>query len=619
MIKYYPNILLAIVLLNLGTGTALAADYSGKRVMHIDSYHQEYPWSDGITRGIEGVLKDSGVTLAVHRMDTKRNRTESFIREAAEHARDAIDEYKPDVVIICDDNAVKHVLQTFYKDAALPFVFCGVNWDASVYGLPYSNTTGMIEVDLIRLLVQQLRPHARGERIGYLALEGISSMKNIEWHRKSEDIHYDKVYLVDSFEAWKEKYLALQDEVDMIILGNQIGVRDWNKQEAIAFTRKHSRIPSGSLSPGRMGFTLVGYLRLPEEQGRWAAQATLKILDGAAPSSIPVARNQQARVVINHALSEKLGITLPPALFKRAEIVWPYQGRKVLYISSYLTEVSWSRDLLSATTKVFENSGIEMHTFFMGAKRNPSEEHLRKKALEVRQLIQTFEPEVVITTDDAAAKYIVAEYYKDASLPFVFIGVNWDAAAYGLPTHNVTGMLEVEMIEPLYKQLKRYAKGPRLGWLSEKLPSMKKNLAYHNKLFGVKYDKVYMVESFDQWKEAFLALQDEVDMLILQAPHGIRGWDNDKAAAFVLEHTRIVTGSLTDNMMHHAVMGYVRWPEEHGEWAARTALRILDGTPPNEIPLVQNEKARLMLNRRLLERLDLVVDRALYRRAEIVE
>ena len=610
---------LSLLLITVAPG-AWAVDYTGKKILYLGSYHSGYTWSDGITHGIREVLDGSGIELKIHHMDTKRNRSDKFIQQAAMQARARIEAFAPDVVIISDDNAVKHVLQEFYKDAPLPFVFCGVNWDASVYGLPYRNTTGMIEVELIKPLIQQLRPYAEADRIGFLALDSISSRKNLQWQQQSEGTRYHKAYLVNSFAEWKARYLALQDEVDMLIVGNEHGISGWNMQEAIAFTRKHNRIPSGTLSPGRMGLALLGYLRLPEEQGRWAAQAALKILDGAAPSSIAVAKNQQAHVVINHALSEKLGITFPPALFKRAEIVWPYQGRRVLYISSYHTEVvNWSDDLFNSITKSLEGSGVELRTFFMGAKRNPSEEHLRKMALEARQLIETFDPEVVITSDDAAAKYIVAKYYRDAKLPFVFIGVNWDASPCGLPTDNVTGMLEVEMIEPLYKQLKHYAAGPRLGWLSENLPSMKKNLDYHKKLFAIEYDSIYMVESFEEWKQAFLALQDEVDMLVLQAPHAIRDWDNDKAATFVREHTRIPTGSTTDNMMKHAVMGYVRVPEEHGEWAVRTAFRILDGTPAKEIPQVQNKKARLMLNRRLLESLGLVVDRALYRQAEIVE
>ena len=46
-------------------------------------------------------------------------------------AKAEIDAFKPDVVIAADDNASKYLIEPYFKDAALPFVFCGVNWDAS--------------------------------------------------------------------------------------------------------------------------------------------------------------------------------------------------------------------------------------------------------------------------------------------------------------------------------------------------------------------------------------------------------------------------------------------------------------------------------------------------------
>ena len=52
--------------------SSFAGDFDGKKVLYIDSYHQGYAWSDGITKGIEEALKDSGAELKVHRMDTKK-------------------------------------------------------------------------------------------------------------------------------------------------------------------------------------------------------------------------------------------------------------------------------------------------------------------------------------------------------------------------------------------------------------------------------------------------------------------------------------------------------------------------------------------------------------------
>ena len=600
---------------------AVAAEHEGKRVMLIDSYHQGYAWSDGVTRGVKEVLNGTGVKLKIHRMDTKRHRSKDSILNAAKKAKKAIDLFIPDVVIISDDNAVKHVLQKYYKNSTLPFVFCGVNWDVSGYGLPYSNTTGMIEVDLIKAMVRQLRPYTKGERIGYLGLDSLSTLKNIKWHKQSEGINYHKTYMVQTYEEWKQQYLHLQKEVDMLILGNHNGLKGWDSSDVVAFVRTNTRIPSGSLSPGRMRFSLLGYLRLPEEQGNWAATAALKILHGIKPSTIPLVRNRKGHVVINHHLSEKLSITFPAALFKRAEIFRPYLGKKMLYVSSYFPETVkwWSGGIHTALLKELKGTGVEFREFFMGAKRNRTAEHLKKKALEAKKLIESFSPDVVVTSDDAAVKYLVVPHYKNSRLPFVFNGVNWDASTYGLPFANVTGMEEVELIVPLLKQLKRYARGPRLGWLSENSLTQKKNAKYHRKLYGIIYDKVYMVNTYNKWKSTFLKLQDEVDMLVIQAPHAVKGWNKEEELAFTQEHTRIITGALTENQMPFSVIGYIRSPEEQGEWAAETALRILDGTLPLEIPLVQNKKGRLILNRRLLKKLGLVLDRALYRRAEFIE
>lgn len=613
------RLFIVLAFLSVFSSLPLHADSINKRVLLIDSYHKGYSWSDGIIRGVHEVLLDANVEFEIHRMDTKRNRSKDFILQAAKIAKDKIKSFAPDVVIICDDNAVKHVLQSFYKNVDLPFVFCGVNWDASIYGLPYSNTTGMVEVDLIKPLVRQLRPIAKGERLGYLALDSVSSHKNLKGHQSSNGINYHKIYMVESYEEWKQKYIAMQNEVDMLILGNHVGLKEWNESALPHFIRQNTRIPSGSLAPGRMEFSLLGYLRFPEEHGRWAAQNALKILNGTKPVEIPITHNQEGRVVINHYLSEKLGITFPPALFKRAEIFRPYNKKKILYISSYNLTVHWSRGIHNSMLKELNRTGVEYKEFFMGAKRNRSDDHLTKKAQEAKQLIETFSPDVVITSDDAAVKYVVTPHYKDSKLPFVFCGLNWDASIYGLPTANVTGMVEVELIVPLIKQLRRYAKGPRLGWLSENSMTQKRNVVYHQKLFGIKYDKIYMVNSYDDWKTAFLRLQDEVDMLVVQAPHAVSGWNKEEEHALTEKHLKILTGALTVNQTPFTVMGYVRLPEEQGEWVAETALRILDGTLPKDIPVVQNKQGKLILNRRLLKKLGVVVDRALYRMGEIIE
>ena len=56
------------------------------KVLYIDSYHEGYAWSDGICNGIKETLGDKA-ELKVHRMDTKRNGSDDFKKEAGLKAK----------------------------------------------------------------------------------------------------------------------------------------------------------------------------------------------------------------------------------------------------------------------------------------------------------------------------------------------------------------------------------------------------------------------------------------------------------------------------------------------------------------------------------------------------
>lgn len=616
---YFTSLFLLAFLHFVLLAPAYAAEVAGKKVLYIASYHEGHHWTDGTTKGVLEVLGDSGVELKIHYMDTKRNRTEPFKKEAGIKAKNLIEEYKPDAVIVSDDNAVKYLLGPYYRNSQLPFVFSGVNWDASVYGLPYDNATGIVEVELIKPLLDQLRQHAKGNRTGYLAMNSLTSRKNVKWHEKFAGIRYQKIYYVDTYEDWKNKYSALQKEVDMMVLGNPQGIAGWDKTDVVNFVRQHTGIPTGATGPGRENYSLLGYLRKPEEHGRWAAETIIKILKGTEPSTIQITRSKEGNLVINQGLSDKLGITFPPALFKRAKIIWPYEGRKVLYIASYHEGFAWSDGILRGINQVMAKSGARMKTFHMDTKRNRTKEHIQNAVDEARHIIGDFQPDVVITSDDNAAKYLIAPYFKSSELPFVFCGVNWDSSIYGLPTKNVTGMEEVELIESLIEQLRKYAKGDRVGMLSTKTLSGRKNVEYHQRLFGIQYEKVYHVDSFEDWKQAYLDLQGEVDLMVTETHTAIKDWDHDEFVRFARENIKIPTGATSADRADYSLLSYARIPEEQGIWAANTALRILDGKPPAEIPVSRNKQSKLYLNVKLAERLGLTIDRAIYRRAVIVQ
>jgi ABC-type uncharacterized transport system substrate-binding protein len=284
-----------------------AGKYDGKKVLFIDSYHQGYAWSDGTEAGVHSVLDSSGVELRIVRMNTKRKKTDEDKLAAAEMVRRTIETFRPDVVIASDDNASKFVIKPFYKDAALPFVFCGVNWDASGYGFPYKNVTGMVEVAAVDELFAFLERLTDGRRVGYLAAEVFTAHKEQNNIEKTFGMKFAEVRYANTMAEWQAQYRELQGKVDILLVGNSAGTEGWDDDAAARFVEQYSKIPSGGIHGHMSRFVLIGYTKLAEEQGEWAAKTALRILDGTSPSAIPIARNTQGRLVINARIAEGLG------------------------------------------------------------------------------------------------------------------------------------------------------------------------------------------------------------------------------------------------------------------------------------------------------------------------
>jgi ABC-type uncharacterized transport system substrate-binding protein len=70
-----------------------------------------------------------------------------------------------------------------------------------------------------------------------------------------------------------------------------------------------------------MPYAMLGMTKIAEEQGILAGKMALAILKGAAPSSIPVTQNKEAKLYLNVKLASRAGIVFKPELVKAAEIL----------------------------------------------------------------------------------------------------------------------------------------------------------------------------------------------------------------------------------------------------------------------------------------------------------
>jgi ABC-type uncharacterized transport system substrate-binding protein len=253
-------------------------------------------------------------------MDAKRKADEKSIKEAGAAVVAAIASTKPDLVIVSDDIATKVMVANF-KDTAMPWVFCGVNWDARHYGLPFKNATGMVEVALVEKLLETLKSYGKGTRVGFLTVDSETERTEQKAYTQQLKLTFAQQKLVKTMAEWKAAFAKMQGEVDVLLLGNFAGIPDWNEAEAAAFAVENSKIPSGAMYDFMMPFAMVGMTKVPEEQGAWAGKTALAILKGASPASIPVAANKEAKLFLNVKIASHAGIVFKPELVGAAQVI----------------------------------------------------------------------------------------------------------------------------------------------------------------------------------------------------------------------------------------------------------------------------------------------------------
>ncbi len=292
------------------------------KCLFISSYHSGYAWSDGVENGLRKTL-NGFCEIKQFDMDTKRQKDDKSIKQAAIDAKTIIEEWKPDVVIAADDNAAKYVIQSYYKDAPIPFVFCGINWDLRDYDLPYSNTTGMVEVAPIGLLINKAIDILGGANSAlYIGADTLTERKNLErFSTVSKDHNITlKSRLVSSTSEWKDAYIAGQ-MYDFVIIGSNSGIQDWDSVTIKQLVHKHTHKLSTTNHGWMMPYTLLGFTKNPEEQGVWAGNAALAILKGVKPSNIPITSNKKWNIWFNDDIYKSSSIDIPDDLIRNANKV----------------------------------------------------------------------------------------------------------------------------------------------------------------------------------------------------------------------------------------------------------------------------------------------------------
>lgn len=290
---------------------------------------------------------------------------------------------------------------------------------------------------------------------------------------------------------------------------------------------------------------------------------------------------------------------------------------RCLYVSSYHRGYEWSDGVERGLRSVLTGR-CEIRQFDMDTKRHRSEEFKVNAALKAVKIIEQWRPDVVITSDDNAAKYLIQRHYKNHELPFVFSGLNWTVDGYGFPYKNVTGIVEVAPIRTMLEQARSIVPGARrFYYVGIDTFTEKKNLQRFIDAAGrlgleIKYA---LVGTAKEWVEEYKRGQ-AFDFVVVGNNAGAGDWIAGDVQKALLHSTKRLSVTNHGWMMPYTILGVTKVPEEQGEWAAKAAIAILNGTPPSDIPIATNTRRDLWVNQDLLDVSGVKLPRNLLARAK---
>jgi ABC-type uncharacterized transport system substrate-binding protein len=299
--------------------------------------------------------------------------------------------------------------------------------------------------------------------------------------------------------------------------------------------------------------------------------------------------------------------------------LWPLtaSAKSCLFLASYHKGYEWQDGIEAGMREVLDKK-CTIEAFYLDTKRNMGEEYAVRTAQQARKLIDSMQPDVVIASDDNAARYVIAPYYKDSSIPFVFCGINWSAEKYGFPASNVTGMLEIISIDQLLKVIRTVNPDASRGiFIAGDVPSTRSNYERYRKIFSASDIAIEdgMVTSFAEWDKKLAESQQGMDFIILANKAGISDWDDEKARESVLEHASVFTLGHHEFMVNLNMFSMTKIPREQGEWAAKVAIEILDGANASDIPIIANRRWNIYANEVLLDKAGIKLPATIMRKA----
>jgi ABC-type uncharacterized transport system substrate-binding protein len=303
---------------------------------------------------------------------------------------------------------------------------------------------------------------------------------------------------------------------------------------------------------------------------------------------------------------------------------------RIFHVMSFDSPWRWTDGQLAGFKEALGSSDAEYRVFQLDVKRNSTPEAKETVGRAAREIIDSWQPDLVYTSDDDAQTF-VTRYYVNTKTPFVFSGVNKDAPAHGLQgARNIAGVLEREhfvetarLLQTLRPQIKRFAVITDQGqYWPNVIERIRAGLPH---LAGTTLAAVDTVRTFDEYKQkvaAYPVVADAVFYLGIFTLADTNGKNvpYQEVQRWTAENSTLPDASFWIDRIHYGVLASVTVSErEQGRAAGRLAHAILvDGKEPASLPMQPTLKGNPAISLARARQLQIDVSSSLLLTSEVV-
>jgi PAS domain S-box-containing protein len=337
MLRVRVGLLFILILVAAGVAGAAASAkdvqayaFPGKRILILHSYFKGYKWTDDEHQGITSVLEPAvgAENIYVEYLDTKRFYWDSYHLQLSAVYRQKYGPYRPDLVIVTDNNAfdfMRRFGDTIFP--GVPVVFCGVNYAKETDLMGHPNFTGVSEeADLKASLDTALRLQP-GTQSVYTLHDNTETGMIVAERMKTLAPLYPGITFIQlnqlSFQAIlaQLKVLPPHSIVFYTFFSRDASGQLYDNSRTMRLAADASNAPIFGAWDFNLGYGIVGgMLTGGVANGEAAARIALRILAGEKPSGIPIQRDTPNKLLFDYSALSKFHIPLS-ALPKGSEVI----------------------------------------------------------------------------------------------------------------------------------------------------------------------------------------------------------------------------------------------------------------------------------------------------------